>query len=212
MQRTTEEYAGWLELLCRTNENAVLFALHEVKRRPIRVGVSVAVAITDNAYERLRSGKSDETEIGKSDLVPRGRSLFVDAVAENDEFDLRKGKSLRAVIATNAVFKQLALLCAPTDLADTHLRVITLARTRECIRVLRASAFQELAARTPRTGRAIFECAWPGSSPAGARRRAGVSGVLGAMPADINNRLAHLSMRCVIASHQKVIEIHKESR
>lgn len=198
MQRSWSQYASLLKEWWRINEHSVLFPTVRVSRRKrLRVGVSVVIPLSFNAYELFRAGKLEDGDLTKGHLEhPSSPYLLLDAVSERQvtETGISASRCQKAQMSTTLY--QFAALCPPIFSDAVKPIIVTFAGTPEQRKRLMAYDFALVNSVTPTTGRDIFEY------PAYGER----DGVSGKLFATANNFV----MRAAISFCQGIIQRQSE--
>lgn len=161
MRRSRDDYAQFLLMLWKVNENAVLFATQREGRSLLRVGLTAMAPVTEAFYQRFRKGEAEDSDMTRDDMAPNSKFILHDAGAENRDLDVRRAKASRSMTLARTVLYQLASLWPPLHKGNVNPRLISLGGTPEIEKRLKTYSYRETGAKTRLTGKTILEIAPP---------------------------------------------------
>jgi hypothetical protein len=158
---TCDEYAQALLTYWKANEHAVLFPTQRRGGSVQRIGVNVSVPLTEDFYRRFRQGLEGEIVSAPGCIVARSKYVYMAAMAEDINIDLKRGKAARSLAHFRNILYQLAAVSEPLEQHGNALHLITYQGSKETTKRSSAYGFTELASKIPRTGDTIVEFAPP---------------------------------------------------
>jgi hypothetical protein len=162
MKRTPAEYARLLLDAWKANEHAVLFTIQRHKDgTSSRIGVTVTFPLTKACFHRFRNGEAVDIALTTKDMQAKSLYLYLAAVVENPEIDMRKEKGRRSMDQISTILYQLAALCPSLTSWTANPTLLSHFSEPESIARLKSYQFKPVGARTPLTNLEVVEFSPP---------------------------------------------------
>jgi hypothetical protein len=158
---SADEYAQALLLYWKANEHAVLFPTQRRGGSVQRIGVNVSVPVSEEFYTRFRQGLEGEVISTPGHILPRSRFVFIAAMADDINIDLKRVKAARSMAHFRNILYQIAAVSEPVEKPDSALHLISYLGSKEIGKRSNTYGFTRLNSRMPPTGDVIIEFSPP---------------------------------------------------
>lgn len=159
MHRSRDEYAAWLLRFWRLAAHTVLFAVNNDER----VGASVVIPLTDEAYLRFRNGAVHDGDLTPNDMQHTSSRLLFHALAREPRTSPR-GRLQLGLAQVHTGTYQLAHLCEPVWENRRCPRFLSFAANAENESKASNYGFRDIGTKLQRTGFRVLELAPPGAN------------------------------------------------